>query len=417
MHILFLTDNFPPESNAPANRTYEHAVRWVRAGHKVTVVTCFPNFPSGKVFEGYKNRWYSKEQMDGIDVVRVKSYMTANERFLRRSLDYISFMITGSVAACFIRKPDVVVATSPQFFCGLAGMIVSALRRKPFVIEIRDIWPASIVALGVMKDSLVIRILERLEKLLYRRADSIVVVTHLFKDEISPSVLNLNKISVVLNGVNHDLFSPKPKPQQLIEQHALQGKFIVGYIGTHGLAHDLENVVAAIEQLQDREDIAFIFVGVGAMRDTIEELVDEKKLKQVRMIGQRPREQMPDYLALCDLSLIPLRDEPLFATVIPSKLFECMAMGLPVLMAVPKGEATSIVETTQCGETVVPSNPQQMAKSIAELADAPEHCQHLSQSALKAADHYSRDAAANKMLLVLEQTVEQYDSSSESAAI
>ncbi len=405
MHILFLTDNFPPESNAPANRTYEHATRWVRAGHRVTVVTCAPNFPDGKVYEGYKNRWHSSETMDGINVVRVKTYMSANEKFLKRTLDYVSFMMTGSIAAFFVRRPDVVIATSPQFFCGLAGMIVSFVRRKPFIVEIRDIWPASIVALGAMRESRLIRVLERLEKQLYKQAKTIVVVTHLFKDEIASKVRSIEKIHVVLNGVNQEMFTTQVKTPELVDEFQLAGQFVVGYIGTHGMAHNLDNVVAAAAMLQHRKDITFIFVGAGAERKNIEQLVERKQLSNVRMIPQQPRHLMPTILALCDLSLIPLRDAPLFATVIPSKLFESMAMGVPVLMALPAGEATGIVKSTQCGEVVMPANPQVMADSIARLADNPQRCEHYRQAGLQASTHYSRDAAAEKMLQIIEQTI------------
>jgi len=405
MHILFLTDNFPPESNAPAVRTYEHAIRWVAAGYKVTVVTCFPNFPDGKIFSGYKNGLYSKETMDGIDVIRVKTYMTANEGFLKRTLDYVSFMLSGSIAALFVRRPDVVIATSPQFFCGLAGMLVSTIRRKKFILEVRDIWPASIVALGLMEDTLTIRMLEKLEKLLYRSADAIVVVTHIFKDEIGPKVSNPTKISIVLNGVNGSLFVPQAKSVQLMERFDLQNKFVVGYIGTHGMAHDLGNVVSAIEHLRHREDILFIFVGAGAERNTVENLVAEKGLSQVRMINQQPRERMPEFLGLCDLSLVPLRDAPLFATVIPSKLFECMSMGVPVLMALPEGEATKIVESTGCGRVVEPAQPIQMAVAIEEMVDNPLVRANCREAGLNAAVMYSRDAAAAKMLDVIKRTV------------
>ena len=163
MHILFLTDNFPPEGNAPASRTFEHARVWVRLGHKVTVITCAPNFPDGKVFDGYSNDWLNRETMEGIDVIRVKTYITANEGFVKRILDFMSFMVSGFFAGLFVKKPDVVVATSPQFFTAVSVWAVSAFKRKPFVFELRDVWPASITAVGAMKKSLVIRLLEKLE--------------------------------------------------------------------------------------------------------------------------------------------------------------------------------------------------------------------------------------------------------------
>ncbi|WP_029859794.1 glycosyltransferase family 4 protein, partial [Vibrio parahaemolyticus] len=245
MHILFLTDNFPPEGNAPATRTYEHAIRWVRAGHKVTVVTCAPNFPEGKVFEGYKNTWYQKHDIDGINVVRVKTYITANEGFLKRILDYISFMITGFLAGLFQKKVDVIVATSPQFFCACAGWALSTAKRKPFVFELRDIWPASITAVGAMKDSFAIRMLEKIELFLYRKADSIISVTHSFKDELIKRGINGEKVDVVLNGVDLTRYKPTiGKDSELEIHYNLEGKFVAGYIGTHGMAHGLEHIVA-----------------------------------------------------------------------------------------------------------------------------------------------------------------------------
>lgn len=139
MRILFLTDNFPPEGNAPATRTCEHVIRWVTDGHDVTVITGAPNFPEGVVFEGYKNRWYSRESVDGINVVRVKTYITANEGFTKRILDYMSYMVTGCVAGLSHKKPDVIVATSPQFFNAVGGWVLAALRREPYIFELRDI--------------------------------------------------------------------------------------------------------------------------------------------------------------------------------------------------------------------------------------------------------------------------------------
>lgn len=163
MHILFLTDNFPPETNAPASRTYEHARQWVSEGHRVTIVTCAPNFPTGRVYEGYRNRLWHRETIDGIDVVRVWSFISANEGFALRVLDFVSFMAAAMVAGLFVRKPDIVVATSPQFFTLIAGNWIRFWRRIPWVLELRDIWPESIKAVGAMKQSAIIRFLERVE--------------------------------------------------------------------------------------------------------------------------------------------------------------------------------------------------------------------------------------------------------------
>ncbi len=228
MRILFLSDNFPPEGNAPATRLYEHAIRWVRSGNEVTVVTCAPNFPEGKLFPGYRNAWRQVETVDGIRVVRVKTYITANEGFLRRTLDYLSFMLMGFAMALFERRPDVVVATSPQFFCAIAGWAVSVARRRPFVL------------------------------FLYRRATAIVAVTESFRRELIGRGVDGQKIHVVVNGVDATQYQPRPRSPALEADLGLQSKFVAGYLGTHGLAHALDKVVEAAALLSQRADIIFL---------------------------------------------------------------------------------------------------------------------------------------------------------------
>lgn len=403
MHILFLTDNFPPEGNAPATRTYEHAIRWVKAGHKVTVVTCVPNFPEGKVFEGYKNTWYQTHELDGINVVRVKTFITANEGFVKRILDYMSFMVTGFFAGLFQKKPDVIVATSPQFFCACAGWALSAVRRKPFVFELRDIWPASITAVGAMKDSFFIRMLEKIELFLYRRADSIVSVTHAFKQELIERGIDGKKIDVVLNGVDLNRYEPfLGKDVELSGQYDLDGKFVAGYIGTHGMAHGLEHIIGVAECLQDYDDIRIVFAGGGAARQKVVDLVEKKQLKNVVLIDRQPKEMMPKLWSLCDVSLVPLVNRTLFKTVIPSKIFECMAMGIPTVMSVPEGEATAIVRETNSGLVVESENVDEITEAILRLYENKELYQRMRISSIEAAPKFSRDIMAEAMVSVFE---------------
>ncbi|HEY1070140.1 MAG TPA: glycosyltransferase family 4 protein [Thermomonas sp.] len=403
MRILFLSDNFPPEGNAPATRLYEHATRWVRAGHEVTVVTCAPNFPEGRLFPGYRNAWRQVEWLDGIRVVRVKTYITANEGFLKRTLDYLSFMLMATVMSVFERRPDVVVATSPQFFCALAGWMVGVLKWRPFVFELRDLWPASIMAVGAMRKSLVIRLLERVELFLYRRADAIVSVTESFREDLVARGVPRGKIHVVLNGVDLDRYEPRERDAALAREFGLEGKFVAGYMGTHGLAHALPKVLEAAERLGHREDIAFFFAGAGAERARVEQLVAERGLRNVRMIPRQPKARMPALWSLCDLAIVPLRDTPVFATVIPSKIFESMGMGVPILMSLPEGEATAIVRRTCSGVCVPPEDPQAMAEAVAGLADAPSEMAVLRRQARAAAPGFSREALASRMLGVLQQ--------------
>jgi colanic acid biosynthesis glycosyl transferase WcaI len=402
VHILFLSDNFPPETNAPASRLYEHATKWVKAGHSVTVITCAPNFPTGKVFSGYRNQLRSVEQIDGIRVVRVKTYITANEGALRRTLDYLSFMVVGFLAGLFERHVDVVVATSPQFFCALGGCLLAMAKRKPFLFEVRDMWPDSIVAVGAMKEGPAIRALRRLETFLYRRATAIVVVTSSFKQEMISRGIDGAKIHIVYNGADLSWCRPRPRDIELRAEYALSEKFTIGYFGTLGLAHALHKVLEAAALLRHRTDIVFLFVGAGAERESLQVHAQELGLDNVRFAKPRPKSEMSRLWSICDLTLIPLRDHAVFATVIPSKLFEAMAHEVPVLMALPCGEATSIVKDTGCGLTISPEKPDEMARAVEQLADNRAQLAGMRRSAGRATPRFSREVQALIMLDVLE---------------
>jgi colanic acid biosynthesis glycosyl transferase WcaI len=403
MDVLFVSDNFPPESNAPASRLHEHARHWVRAGHRVTVITGAPNFPEGRVYAGYANHWHQVEIIDGIRVVRVKTYVTANEGVVRRTLDYLSFMCTSVVAGALEHRPDVVVATSPQFFAALGGWQLSRLLRVPFVLEIRDLWPASIVAVGALRDSWLIGGLERLELWLYRRARAIVVVTDAFRKDIADRGIPAEKIHVVRNGADLSWCAPRARDATFVREQGLEGKFVVSYIGTHGMAHGLERVLDAAELLRDAPEVAFFFAGGGAERAPLERSVARRALASVRLVPRQPKGRMPVLWSASDLTLIVLRDDPVFATVIPSKLFEAMAHGVPILISVPEGEATALVREHGCGIVTAPEDPVALADAIRALSRMPERLRELRARALDAAPKFSRERQAQRLLGVLEQ--------------
>jgi len=405
MHILFLTDNFPPEGNAPATRTFEHARVWVEQGHKVTVITCAPNFPEGKVYPGYKNKLFQKEYIAGIEVRRVKTYITANEGFLKRSLDYLSFMFAAFFAGLFVKRPDIVVATSPQFFCACAGWALSFCKRRPFVFELRDIWPASIAAVGASENSRLIRLLEKIELFLYRRAALIVSVTHSFKKELGERGVDTSKIAVILNGVDLAAYQPQEKKPELANKYHLNDKFVVAYIGTHGMAHALESLIDSAEMLQTNPDVVFLFAGGGAKADEVARDVAERKLKNVVVLGRQPKEIMPAIWSLCDVSVVHLKNTPLFSKVIPSKIFESFAMGLPVLIGVPEGEATALVLENKAGIVFEPENAKSLTNAVNQLYADSAKRGTLRENCQIAAKKYDRKQLALDMLCELEQVV------------
>jgi glycosyltransferase involved in cell wall biosynthesis len=400
MHFLFLTDNFPPEVNAPASRTFEHCCEWVKAGHRVTLITCAPNFPKGHVFDGYSNRLWQSEEIAGIRVIRVWSYITANEGFIKRILDYQSFMVTATLASFFVRRVDVVLGTSPQFFTVCAAYVVSRLKRVPFVFELRDLWPESIKALGAMQNSTAFAALEHLEMFLYRKAARIVSVTHSFKKAIVARGVDGDKITVVTNGVDMTRFKPIPKDIGLVKKLNLQGKFVAGYVGTHGLAHHLETLLDAAEMMRGLPNGAafhFILLGDGARKMALKEDALRRGLNNITFVDTVSKDEVTRYWSLLDVSIIHLKKTKLFTTVIPSKLFECMGMGLPVLHGVA-GESAEIVRDEGVGIVFEPENSSELVKHLRFLQRDYSAYKVYQEQCIKAAKKYDRTVMARKML-------------------
>jgi glycosyltransferase involved in cell wall biosynthesis len=401
MKILFLSENFPPETNAAATRVYERAIYWVRWGYDVTVITQAPNFPHGKIFSRYKNRWRQTEVMDGITVVRVKTFIAANRGVIRRTLDFLSFMVSSFIAGLDQPKPDVICATSPQFFAAVAGWGLGAARRVPFVFELGDLWPASIAAVGAVKSGLGLRLIEKLELFLYRRSAAVAALTPSFKENLTARGIDKNKIAVVINGVDSGRYGPRPRDPDLESRWRLKDKFVVGYVGTHGMAHGLENVLAAAEMLAGDDAVRFLMVGAGARREQLIQSAKDRGLKNIIFAAAQAKENMPAVWSLCDVALVHLKDSPVFAGVIPSKIFEAMASGVAILLSAPAGEASQIVVSEGAGIHVPAGDPQALARAVRELKNDEEKRKTLSLAGLYAAAGHSREAQARKMLGVL----------------
>ena len=408
MHILFLTDNFYPEVNAPANRTFEHCREWVKEGHEVTVITCVPNFPKGEVFPGYRNRLWQEEELSGIRVIRVWTYITANKGTILRALDYFSFMFSSLFASAFVKRPDLVIGTSPQFFTAVSAYLVGLFRSIPFVFELRDLWPESIKAVGVMRaDSLSYSALTRLELYLYRKAKLIVSVTNAFRANLIDRSIDGKKIGVITNGVDLARFQPVARDLALAQEHGLADKFVVGYIGTHGMAHALETVLDAAAimsrtELADR--VRFLFLGNGARKEALREKARALGLQNVVFVDSVGRDEVGRYWSLLDASIIHLRDDDTFRTVIPSKLFESLAMGVPILHGVP-GESADIVAGNKVGLTFDSEHPEGLVDNIVKLVSDDALYSELRGNCLVAAKQYDRKELAAKMLRHLESLV------------
>jgi glycosyltransferase involved in cell wall biosynthesis len=407
MHILFLTHYFPPEVNAPASRTYENAKRWVRAGHQVTVLTCAPNHPGGVLYPGYRNCWRQWETLDGIRVLRVMTYLSANKGVGNRSLNYFSYLLSAMAFCRGVKQVDLVVSTSPQFFCGLAGYFVARAHRCPWVVEIRDLWPESIKAVGAVRGGVAVSLLQRIERFLYHKPDRVVAVTNAFKRHIAAKGVRPEKIAVIPNGADLECFRPRPKRNGFRRQHHLEDKFIVSYVGTHGMAHALETVLEAARMLESHRHIHFLMVGDGAERQRLLKQKETLGLKNILMLSQQPKAAVPEIIAASDACMVLLRRTELFKTVIPSKIFEAMAMRRPVLLGVD-GESRELIERSGGGLFIEPQNSGALAAEVLRLSRRPEEVDALGRRGERfVRDAFDREQLAGRYLSLLETVADQ----------
>lgn len=402
MKLLILPDNFPPEVNAQARRIFEHGKRWVERGVDVRVITCAPNFPQGKVYDGYRNSLYQTEIMAGIKVERVWSYIAPNAGVARRFLDQMSFGLTSFIAGLFCRA-DLFMASTPNFFPAFSACFLSILKRKPWIFEIRDLWTESIIAVGAMKPNAVIRALAWAEQRLYRHADRIIVVSPAFKDQLIREGVDGGKIDVITNGVDRAEYMPRPRDPELEARLNVQGKFLFGYVGTHGMAHGLDLVLRWATKIRD-PSIHFMFIGHGAEKAALVALAAELKLQNVTFLSPVPHEEIARYLSLLDVALVPLRKTETFLGVIPSKIFEAASMHKPILLGVD-GVTRTIVEEYGAGLFFEPENEAAFLEAAHRMAADSQLRAQLINGCERLANAYDRIALADRLLEIMQSVV------------
>jgi len=341
------------------------------------VLTGFPNHPTGKVPPEYRRKLWRlvmSEDHEGVRICRTWLFPLPNRKAWERMVNYSSFSFSAILRGLFLFQPDVVIATSPQLLVGLSGLIIAKCKRAPFIFEVRDLWPESLEAVGVSgKKSALVRVLAKVAGLLYRHADHIVVVTKAFKRHLEREwAVPSEKISVVMNGVDHRLFEPQYASAPIIQEFGLAGRFVVAYIGTIGNAHGLETLIEAAEILKDRDpEILFLLMGDGAAKESLDRELSRRALNNIRIFPAQPRAKVVSVIAACDVCLVLLRKSEVFKTVIPTKLLEFMACERPVLLAV-EGEAAEVVKRAGAGICIPPEDAAALAESVLTLKKAPQ---------------------------------------------
>jgi len=400
--IGILSHYFWPEPGAPSARLLELGREWVALGHEVRVVTNFPNHPTGVIPESYRRRGVLVEQKDGISIIRCPTYATPNQGFVRRTLGHLFFM-TQAVwhGHAPLRGVDVLIGSSPTLFSVVAAWLLSLRLGAPFVFEVRDLWPAIFAELGVLKNRFVLRSLEGLEIFLYRRSAAVVTVTRGFAENIEGRGIEKAKIHFIPNGVDLEAFEPGPPDAKLLARLELTGRFVVLYCGAHGISHALARVLDAAERLQDDSAVHFLFVGEGAEKGRLVEDARQRGLANVSFLPAVPRQEVPALYRSADVCLVPLRRVPLFRAFIPSKMFEILACGQPIIASV-EGEAARILEESGAALVIPPEDPGLLAESISQLhADAARRETLAGRGRPFVAEWYDRKMLAARYLEVL----------------
>jgi glycosyltransferase involved in cell wall biosynthesis len=403
MRILFFSQFFPPEVGATQTRMHHFARRLVENGHQVTVITEMPNHPRGIVFDGYRGRLVQRTLEDGIEVIRVWIYASPRKTFVRRVLFYNTYMLNAILAGPLLARGqyDVIFATSPPLPVVFSAYVASRLKRCPYVMDVRDIWPAVGVILGEIRGQAVIRQAEKLERFLYRKATAISCTTRSFVDDVISKGADPTHVHFLPNGTIPELFNPHRVDPDLRRRLGLEGRFVVGFCGNHGVAQGLPEVLEAARLLKGDGRFRFLFIGEGPVKSRLLELKARHDLDNVLLLPQVPITEITPYINAADIMLVPLKRDDIFTAFIPSKLFDFMACGKPILLGVG-GEARSILEEASGGVYVEPDNPQALATSLRDLSEDPGRLNAMGcRGRQYVLQHYLRDQQAKRLEEIL----------------
>jgi glycosyltransferase involved in cell wall biosynthesis len=409
MNIAYYSHYFKPEIGAPSARIFDLSKQWIDLGHNVQVVTCFPNHPTGEVYPGYRSGTYMHETLDGIDVHRHWTYITPNKGFAKTSLGHLSFAVGAQLfSKRKLQRPGVAIGSSPTFFAAGAARRLARKFHIPFVMEVRDLWPAIFVELGVITNPRIIKLLEMWEMSLYRHAARVVTVTDSFRTRLIERGVPAGKVETIYNGADTDFWIPAKGSGELRNRLGLDGKFVVLYIGAHGISHALGRIIEAADMMKERSDIRFVFVGEGAEKEDLVRKAQESGLTNVQFLDPVSRDVVRAYYAMADVCLVPLRNIPLFNTFIPSKMFEMMAMGKPIVASV-RGEPAEILRESGSAIVVEPEDSAAIARSVQDL-----QCYTRKLAAMGAngrrfvLERFSRKSLAEKYLGVLAEAIKEH---------
>ncbi len=404
LRLLFLTHYFPPEVGAPQSRIDETTKILAERGHRVTVLTNFPHYPDGLVKPPYKGRLLQREVRGRVEVLRAYVWARPNRGFVSRMANHLSFCFSSIIAAGYLGKYDVVVTESPPLFLGFSGWLISRMLGSAHVFNVADVWPQSAVEMGALKNALAIGMAERLEAFIYRHSQRVTVVTEGIRRDLIGRGLPDGKVATLSNGVDLDFFRLRGLGHSVKRSLGLEGRKIVLYAGTHGMAQGLRVVIEAAEMLLAYKDIVFVLAGDGAEKPSLMEEAKQRCLTNVVFLKAWPKAEIPGLLETADMCLVTLRDLPVFQRALPSKMYEAMAMARPLVISA-KGQAADMVAEAGCGLAVAPEDPKALAGAIQYLCQNRARAETMGENGrIYVEKKYSRQSIALQWERLLRET-------------
>ena len=379
MHLLLIHQAFASPNEPGGTRHYELARHLVQHGHQFTIVASNLSYHTGHHSVASKGL-VTEQTLDGVRVLRAYTYPSLHRSFSWRFVCFISFMLTSVWAALRAGPVDLVIGTSPPIFQAVSAWLVATLRRRPFLLEIRDLWPEFLIDVGGLKNPLLIIASRWLERFLYARATHLMVNSPAYRDYLINKGVPAAKISLIPNGVDPEMFDPDARGEPIRGEWGLDGKFVVTYAGALALSYDIPTVLRAADRLRDQSHIHFLLVGDGKERANLESLAQQLRLPNVTFTGARPKAEMPKILAASDACIAILKDIPMFRTTYPNKVFDYMAAGRPTILAID-GVIRQVVEAAGGGIFVPPGDDAALSATVLSLYQDRQQAQVMGMAA------------------------------------
>ncbi|MFC4712919.1 glycosyltransferase family 4 protein [Planococcus dechangensis] len=406
MKILVLHQYFLGKNDPGGSRFNQFVKYWEQQGHQMTVVAGTVHYITGEKEEKYKGKFVVREKYSpNVQVVRTYVSESYNRSFLGRLWGYFSFTFSSLYAIMFkVEKHDVLIVTSPPLFVGITGVLTKIFKRTPMVFEVRDLWPESAIDTGVLTNKLIIKIAYIVEKVSYRFADKINVLTPAFRQTlISKKGIKPEKISFIPNGADLDIFEPGTRENWVRDKYGLNGKFVITYMGAHGVANHLESLLNLSEELASHEDIVILLIGDGMQKKALMQEAEERNLKNIKFIDSQPKSKIPDFCNASDICTAVLKKVDTFKTVYPNKVFDYMSCAKPILLGID-GVARELIEESKSGFYVDPENPQEFAEKVLKLKNDSLHSKELGENGFNfVTQNFSRESLAKQYIKVLEE--------------